>query len=126
MRGRLIDVLSTLVLALIVVAVVLVVGAIGTAGLLLIGRLLGGAFGVGTLETAAIALVLVLAIGLTLVWLLARPSNSSTVEIGEGVVPVGTDDPERPRYNDADEVYCPNCDQRLDLPASRAEMRRRK
>ncbi len=127
MLHRLLDAVSILLFVLVVIALVLLVAAAGTAGVLLVGRLVGGLFGVGTIETTAVALVVSLAIGLTLFRLLVGPSDNREVPvIPPDMVPIGDDEPERPDYDGEGLPHCPYLSQRLDLPpASRAERRRR-
>ncbi len=126
--GRLIDALGVLLVVLILIALVLLVAGAGTAGLLLVGRVVGGLFDVGTIETTAVALVVSVVLGLIVYRLVAGPSSDRGAQIvasDEDMVPMGDDEPERPDYDDEGLPRCPNCEQRLDLPpATRAERRR--
>lgn len=127
MLGRLLDALLIFLFVLVVIALVLLVAAAGTAGLLLVGRLVGGVFGVGTIETTAVALVVSVVLGLIVYRILASQAEDREAHIiPPDMVPVGDDEPERPDYDESGAARCPNCDQRLDLPpATRAERRRR-
>ncbi len=128
MLHLLVDALSTLLFVLIVIVLVLLVAAAGTAGLLLVGRLVGGRFGVGTIEATAVALVVSVVLGLIAYRLLVGITvgrRAQTLEADEDMVPMGDEDPVPPEYDPLGHARCPNCEQRLDLPpATRAERRR--
>ena len=113
--------------ALAVIVVALAATALATAGLFLVGRLVGGLFGVGTLEAGAMALAVTVGLGLALSRFFAGPLSSVAQQQDEdkGLVPLGSDEPEAPEYDEDGDAYCPNCEQRLDLPRSRPEKRRR-
>ncbi len=129
MLRLLVEALSVLAFALVVIALVLLVAAAGTAGLLLVGRLVGGWFGVGTIEATAVALVVSVVLGLIVYRLVAGPSSGRGAQIvapeDEDMVPMGDEDPMPLEYDPLGHAHCPNCEQRLDLPpATRAERRR--
>ena len=125
MLGYLLGALAVVLVALVVIVLALGATALGTAGLFLVGRLVGGAFGVGTLEAAAMALAVAFGLGLALSRFFAGTSSSATGDQDGELVPLGSDEPEAPEYDEAGEAYCPNCEQRLDLPRPRPEKRRR-
>lgn len=116
--------LQIVLIALIVVVLVLMAIGLATAGLLLIGQMVGGIFGVGILEAAALALGSSIALVVLALRLLAP--GGGEIRYSEGLVPPGSDEPEAPEYDEVGDAYCPNCEQRLDLPPRpRAERRRR-
>jgi hypothetical protein len=123
--GHMLGALLVVVVALVVIVLALAATALGTAGLLLVGRLVGGAFGVGTLEAAALALAVAVGLGLALARVFAGPSSTALRDQDEDLVALGSDEPETPEYDEAGKVYCPNCEQRLDLSRSRSPKPRR-